>query len=58
MSARVAFDSVVVSWTLNVISARVRSTISTSLTVPTFTPAIRMSSPLLTPVASVNSALY
>ena len=44
--------------TEKVISARVRSMISTSLTVPTRTPATRMSSPLLTPVASVNSALY
>ena len=58
MSARVAFDSEVVSWTLKVTRARVRSTISTFLTVPTLTPAIRMSSPLTTPVASLNSALY
>ena len=44
--------------TVKVMSARVRSMISTSSTVPTRTPATRMSSPLLTPVASVNSALY
>ena len=38
-------------------SARVRSTTSTDFTLPTFTPAMRMSSPLTTPVASEKTAL-
>ncbi len=46
------------SATVKETSARSRSTILTSLTLPTFTPAIRMSSPLTTPVASENTALY
>jgi hypothetical protein len=36
----------------------VRSTISTFFTLPTFTPAMRMSSPFTTPVASLKIALY
>ena len=43
--------------TENVTSACVRLVISTFLTLPTLTPAMRMSSPLTTPVASLNSAL-
>jgi hypothetical protein len=55
--ACVAPVTAVESSTENVISARVRSVIATSLTVPTLTPATRMSSPLLTPVASPKTAL-
>ena len=45
------------SATVKETSARVRSTILIVLTLPTLTPAIRMSSPLTTPVASEKTAL-
>ncbi len=51
------FVTIEVLATLKDTRARVRSTISTFLTLPTFTPAIRMSSPLTTPVASEKTAL-
>jgi hypothetical protein len=44
--------------TLKVTNALVRSMISTSSTLPTLTPATLMSSPLVTPVASLKTALY
>jgi hypothetical protein len=55
--AWVASLTTVESSTEKVIRARVRSVIATFLTVPTLTPATRMSSPLLTPVASAKTAL-
>jgi len=47
----------VASRTLKVTSALVRSTMATFFTLPTLTPAIRMSSPFTTPVASLKMAL-